>query len=91
MANKKVFIMDSKDYNRIRRMNVCQLSMWVESVYKSGFEDGREDAASCTFTMEQVRQALLGTKGFGEKRVEAICNALQAAIDDSEAQEGQDS
>lgn len=37
MANKKVFIMDSKDYNRIRRMNVCQLSMWVESVYKSGF------------------------------------------------------
>lgn len=41
MAKKnKVFMLNRKQYMQIRKMDHCQLSVWVESVYKNAFKDG---------------------------------------------------
>lgn len=82
MAKKnKVFILNRKDYNRIRKMDHCQMSMWAEAIYKSGFKDGADAAKENALNTEQVRSVLLGVKGFGEKRVSEICNALERSLD----------
>lgn len=77
MAKKnKVFILNRKQYDRIRKMDHCQMTLWAESIYKSGFNDGMEAANEGALSIEQVRDALLSLKGFGEKRVTAVCEEL---------------
>ena len=45
MAKKnKAFMLNRKQYMQIRKMDHCQLSAWVEAVYKNAFKDGRESA-----------------------------------------------
>ena len=73
----KPFMLNRKDYNRIRRMDHCQLSLWVESVYKSGFEDGTNAVNEATLTVEQVKDTIVSIKGVGEKRVAVVCKALE--------------
>lgn len=41
-AKKSVFILNRKDWNRVRKMDHCQMTLWAESIYKSGFRDGNE-------------------------------------------------
>ena len=73
----KGFILNRKQYDKIRKMDHCQMTMWAESVYKSGYKDGKETAEADSLTIDQVRECLLAVKGFGEKRVSAICDELQ--------------
>lgn len=77
MGNIKGFILNRKQYDKIRKMDHCQMTMWAESVYKSGYKDGKEAAEADSLTIDQVRECLLTLKGFGEKRVSAICDELQ--------------
>lgn len=78
MAKKeKLFVLNRKDYNRIRRMDHCQMTLWAESIYKSGFKDGADAANKGALTVEQVKTALLSIKGFGEKRVSVVCESLE--------------
>ena len=45
MAKKnKAFMLNRKQYMQISKMDHCQLSAWVESVYKNAFKDGIESA-----------------------------------------------
>lgn len=80
MGKVKGFILNRKQYDRIRKMDHCQMTMWAESVYKSGYKDGKEAAEAGSLTIEQVRECLLNLKGFGEKRVSAICEELEAKM-----------
>lgn len=73
-------VLNRKDYKRIRRMDYCQMTLWVESVYKSGFKDGKTAASEGTLTIDQVREILIGVNGFGEKRVSAVCSELEKAM-----------
>lgn len=77
MGKIKGFILNRKQYDKIRKMDHCQMTMWAESVYKSGYKDGKETAEADSLTIDQVRECLLALKGFGEKRVSAICDELQ--------------
>lgn len=77
MGKIKGFILNRKQYDKIRKMDHCQMTMWAESVYKSGYKDGKEVAEADSLTIDQVRECLLTLKGFGEKRVSAICDELQ--------------
>lgn len=40
-------------------------------------QNGKETAEADSLTIDQVRECLLTLKGFGEKRVSAICDELQ--------------
>lgn len=73
-------VLNRKDYERIRRMDYCQMTLWVESVYKSGFKDGKAAASKGALTIDQVREILIGVNGFGEKRVSAVCSELEKAM-----------
>lgn len=76
MAKKK-FELNRKDYLNIKKMDHHQMSLWAESMYKSGFEDGEKEADRVSFTSEELYQTLAGIKGLGEKRISAICEALE--------------
>lgn len=79
--NKKgVFILNRKDWNRIRKMDHVQMTLWAESIYKSGFRDGGEAAEG--LTLDEMKNVILTVKGIGEKRAVAIAEALQAALND---------
>lgn len=38
---KKSFELNRKEYLNIKRMDHHQMTLWAESMYKSGFEDGK--------------------------------------------------
>lgn len=78
MGKIKGFVLNRKQYQNIRRMDHCQMSLWAESVYKSGFKDGQE--ATPGLTSQEIREALLPVKGIGEKRMDAIVDALSLAL-----------
>ena len=44
MGKIKGFILNRRQYDKIRKMDHCQMTMWAESVYKSGYKDGKETA-----------------------------------------------
>ena len=79
--NKKgVFILNRKDWNRVRKMDHCQMTLWAESIYKSGFRDGNESADG--LTIDEMKNVILSVNGIGEKRAVTIAEALQAALND---------
>ncbi len=79
--NKKgVFILNRKDWNRVRKMDHCQMTLWAESIYKSGFRDGNESADG--LTIDEMKNVILSVKGIGEKRAVTIAEALQTALND---------
>ncbi len=79
MGKIKGFILNRKQYDRIRRMDHCQMTLWAESVYKSGYTDGKEAASG--LTAPEIREVLLQVKGIGEKKVDSITAALEEAME----------
>ena len=75
MGKIKGFILNRKQYNRIRKMDHCHMTLWAESVYKSGFKDGQE--ATPGLSSQEIRHALLPIKGIGEKKIDVIVKALE--------------
>lgn len=57
----------------------CQMTLWAESVYKSGYADGKESASG--LTAPEIREVLLQVKGIGEKKVDVITAALEKAME----------
>ena len=73
----KKFELNRKVYKNIKKMDHNQMTLWAESMYKSGFEDGEKAADKGALTFEDVHDALAGIKGLGEKRISAIHEALE--------------
>jgi hypothetical protein len=82
MGKIKGFLLNRKQYDRIRKMDHCQMTLYVESIYKSGYADGKKDAEG--LTANEIREVLLQVKGIGEKRVDIIVSALEAAMNNKE-------
>ena len=80
MGKTKGFILNRKQYQKIRRMDHCQMTLWAESVYKSGFKDGQE--ATPGLTSQEIRDALQPVKGIGAKRMDSIIEALSLALEE---------
>lgn len=89
MGKIKGFILNRKQYDRIRRMDHCQMTLWAESVYKSGYSDGNEAASG--LTVSEIREMLLQVKGIGEKKVDIIAAALEEAMEHKIKTNGQNS
>ena len=80
MGKIKGFLLNRKQYDRIRKMDHCQMTLWAESVYKSGFKDGQE--ATPGLTSQEIRDALQPVKGIGAKRLVTIVEALSLALEE---------
>ena len=73
----KKFELNRKEYLKIKKMDHNQMNLWAEKIYRNGFEDGEKAADKGALTFEDVHEALTGIKGLGEKRISAICEALE--------------
>ena len=74
MAKKK-FELNRKDYLNIKKMDHHQMSLWAESMYTSGFEDGRTSVPGLDISL--IKKALLSVKGIGEKKTADILVAIE--------------
>lgn len=74
MAKKK-FELNRKDYLNIKKMDHHQMSLWAESMYKSGFEDGQASVPGLDISL--IKKALLNVKGIGEKKASYIVVAIE--------------
>lgn len=86
MGKIKGFILNRKQYDRIRKMDHCQMTLWAESVYKSGYADSKEAADG--LTAPEIREVLLQVKGIGEKKVDAITAALEKTMEQKSQRHG---
>ena len=74
MAKKK-FELNRKNYLNIKKMDHHQMSLWAESMYKSGFEDGQTSVPGLDIGL--IKKALLNIKGIGEKKAADIIIAIE--------------
>ena len=67
-----------KEYEKIKKYDRTQMDTFIQSVYKSGFEDGKSSVPG--IDISKISDTLLTVKGLGEKRVEAILVALEKEL-----------
>ena len=78
MATQKNVTINRKEYERIKKYDRTQMDTFIQSVYKSGFEDGKSSVPG--IDISKISDTLLTVKGLGEKRVEAILAALEKEL-----------
>lgn len=76
-------IVDFKTFKTVQRMSLNQFNRWVESIYRSGFEDGLREGEKefndCVLlTEDELRKRIIDVSGIGERRAEkAVENILE--------------
>lgn len=55
-------------------MDHNDMETWVESIYQSGYNDGRKSVPG--IDLEEVKKVILNIKGIGEKKAAAIIESL---------------
>lgn len=78
MAIQKNVTINRKEYERIKKYDRTQMDTFIQSVYKSGFEEGKSSVPG--IDISKISDTLLTVKGLGEKRVEAILVALEKEL-----------
>lgn len=78
MSKNKTFILNRKQYDKIRKMDHCQMSMYIQSIHKSGYEEGLKAADG--LTVDEMKEILQNIKGIGNKKVEMIAQAINEAL-----------
>lgn len=78
MAKKEL---TRKEYEKIKCMDHYAMKCYIESVYRSGYDAGaREEPADQTHdkmpTIEQIRDEIGKIKGIGEKKQQAVIDAI---------------
>ena len=67
-----------KEYQNIRKMDHNQMNLYIQSIYKSGFEEGVKSVSGNDIA--DIEKVILGIKGLGAKRVAAIVAALEKEL-----------
>ena len=75
MAIQKNTVINRKEYQNIRKMDHNQMNLYLQEIYKNGYTDGVKSVPG--IDIAEIKKVLLGIKGLGEKRVEAILLALE--------------
>ena len=78
MAIQNKVTINRKEYEKIKKYDRTQMDTFIQSVYKSGFEDGKSSVPG--IDIAEIKKTLLSVKGLGEKRVEAILEALERSL-----------
>ena len=75
MAIQKGVVINRKEYQDIKKKDHNQMNLYIQSIYKSGFEEGVKSVPGTDIA--DIEKVLLGIKGLGAKRVAAIVAALE--------------
>ena len=75
MAIQKNVTINRKEYQNIKKKDHNQMNLYIQSIYKSGYAEGVKSVPG--IDIAEIKEVLLGIKGLGEKRVEAILAALE--------------
>lgn len=78
MAIQKDIVINRKEYQNIRKMDHNQMNLYLQEIYKNGYTDGVKSVPGIDIT--EIKKTLLSVKGLGEKRVEAILEALERSL-----------
>ena len=78
MAIQKDIVINRKEYQNIRKMDHNQMNLYLQEIYKSGYAEGVKSVPG--IDIAEIKKVLLGIKGLGEKRVEAILLALEKEL-----------
>ena len=78
MAIQRNVTINRKEYEQIKKYDRTQMDTFIQSVYKNGFEDGKTSVPG--IDIAEIKKVLLGIKGLGEKRVEAILLELEKEL-----------
>lgn len=78
MAIQKDIVINRKQYQNIKKMDHNQMNLYLQEIYKSGYTDGVKSVPG--IDIAEIKQALLSVKGLGEKRVDAILEALEKEL-----------
>lgn len=78
MAIQKDIVINRKQYQNIKKMDHNQMNLYIQSIYKSGYAEGVKSVPG--IDIAEIKKALLSVKGLGEKRVEAILEALERSL-----------
>lgn len=71
----KQFELNRKEYLKIKKMDHYQMKNFMQSMYKSGFEDGQASVPSLEIGL--IKKALLNIKGIGDKKAADILVAIE--------------
>ncbi len=63
-----------EQYKTAKKYDHTQFDIFCTSIYKSGFEDGKE--ASRGLTMDEIMEVIGAVKGIGEKRLSVIRSGI---------------
>lgn len=64
--------LNRKMYEKIRKMDHNDMARYIESVYQEGVTNG----SKTNITLDEIRLVLSEIKGIGEKKTDAIIEAL---------------
>ena len=78
MAIQKDIVISRKEYQAIKKKDHNQMNLYLQEIYKNGYTDGVKSVPG--IDIAEIKKVLLGIKGLGEKRVEAILAALEKEI-----------
>lgn len=78
MAIQKDIVISRKEYQAIKKKDHNQMNLYLQEIYKNGYTDGVKSVPG--IDIAEIKKVLLGIKGLGEKRVEAILEALEKEL-----------
>ena len=78
MAIQKDIVINRKEYQNIKKKDHNQMNLYIQSIYKSGFEEGMKSVPGTDIA--DIEKVLLGIKGLGAKRVECIVATLEKEL-----------
>nr|DAY34579.1 MAG TPA: hypothetical protein [Caudoviricetes sp.] len=78
MAIQKDIVINRKEYQNVKKMDHNQMNLYIQNIYKSGFEEGVKSVPGTDIA--DIEKVLLGIKGLGAKRVAAIVAALEKEL-----------
>ena len=79
MAIQKNVTINRKEYERIKKYDRTQMDTFIQSVYKSGYEDGKKSVPG--IDISKISDILLTIKRIGEKKAKDIVAALERGFE----------
>lgn len=78
-------ILRREDYRRVKHMDRTQFESFCKKLYMMGFKDGKDSVPG--MDIEDVKEAIAGTKGIGTSRLEAIMRNIEEKFKNEKEQE----
>ena len=75
-------VIDKNIFWQIKKMGYGQMTAFLNRVYAEAFRDGQKAAEG--LGMDDVKKVIQSVKGIGEKRTEAILEAINRLLDEEQ-------